>query len=340
MDDHTGGEGRKSRRNLLAKIGGLVAVGGATIGTVSAENGCGIPSDTGNYSEVDHETEITDNNYVEQTAGTEDRAQEIRSSLVYIQSETNPHDHWEHYFVAGSHIITKSKAPNTPKSYYQKDGLINDHSMKIDNQEPTKASIMSTDNPYAGHIGGYPTDSQPPTNVNYGFGAYTAIASALAIAASSTYLSVATTAISAISGLEAQDKGGTSTTYQSYDWSYDFELPCESVHFCEFSLESGDYRSSASFEVTFNGPHWLYSNPSEVQIWQSVDADPCYAPCPSGKMVNGTNPEPGTQMYSDYLENSQFAKRIGPEDSMNPNADDMDKPIYVSRNPLVRGGTK
>lgn len=264
----------ESRRELLGKIGGVMAVGGVTIGTASAENGCGIPQSSESYSEKDHEWKIADNNHIEQTGGTEDRAQEIRSSLVYIQSETNARDHWEHYFVAGSQIITKSKPTDTPKSSYQKKGLINGHSMDIDNQEPTYASIMSTDNPYAGHIGAYPPDSSSPANVNYGFGAYTAIAGALAIAASSTLLSVGTLAVSAIDALVAQDKGSSSTTSQSYDWSYDPELPCESVHFCEFSMERGDGHSSASLEITFNGPSWLYSDPSEVQIWNTVDADP------------------------------------------------------------------
>lgn len=326
--------------------GGIAGLGSIGVGRVSADEECGIPQDYGSAEEENPMWEISDSDSVVQNEYYNDKAQQIRCSLIYIQSEYNARDNWEHYFAAAAHTVTKSKYHSAPDSQYQKDELVTGHSLNLNNMQPTTASIMSTNNPYAGHVGAYPPDTSSPADPDYPPAAFSVIGGALALATGSPYLAVGTTAFAAFVVLTHSGEGSSDPTEQDYEWSYDDDYPCEAVHFCQFSLECGDGNSSASVETTFNGPDWGYSGSAEVQFWNTVDADPpdTCGPgspyCPTDDQSAEISPEIGTREYRRYLDNSSFARQISPDESLDPDitSDTAEKPIYVSRNPRVRGG--
>lgn len=315
------------RRNCLKWLAASNVIGSgiAVSGTVSAGNNCGFDGTSGNYDEINSESEkneVYSEENIPSGSGYE-YAIENRSSAIHGSSEVID-GRWLHTFYTGSYIMTKRRDRNY--SDYNWFENVYSHRLSIDNKKTSTSSLYTTDNPY--DIGAAPSPSGS-TDGDYGDAAYTVFKILLSVA--SAKLATAVSAAELTSQMLDNGESDDSYGYREYTWAYDpSSLPCEASNYCHFMIRNHDDYSTARVKIHEYAVADMGNVNSSVSFTYSVD--------PMGNIQSIDSDEVlDMEEQIKIMENSEKFKKIPYEEIENKTKKELanGNPIYRALDPDV-----
>lgn len=340
-NNHTDGS---TRRHILCSMSGVsLGAVGTTVGTTRASN-CKIPDNTGDLDEESFKRKETDTDFHTQEVdegwggGIWDYSCEIRGALLHLDSEyEGDFGQWRHSFIAGSFVTTQKKETSESASQYNHVGNLSKQALQIVNNEPEYAALAAVSHP--SWVGAYP-QSPDASDAPYEEFAFT-VATTL-IGMTNPILGASVTAMGLVSALANAGEEIDDPNSAGWYWNYDTDqMKCEGTSYAKFNMWSNEGETRANVETTSLASQHMGTGNVEVNFWNLVDADPICDPgeqCPESN-ANDTTPKPGTAEYLAYLEKSDVAEKIKPEESSTLSEErTVDGPIYRATNPRVIGG--